>query len=236
LNCARDTPQCGFFGTPFLGLIFLTLTYRTSYMSAYQEFERHFLHPDWEDFREGCPLELLDALDTEERLAAENELLQQISGSLDWPIRGLGKLRSAAALPRLRELLDQTPAAASPRTTVGRALNWLRPLLPFDPRNKAARSYARRAVIALAIWHISRDDTMCDVIVQVSIDCNTWYSGNPKSIAMHEIINCLAQLPHRAALRRLIQLGYCPNADIVSSVHAARRWFPRPDEEVVSKV
>ena len=196
-------------------------------MSAYQEFVRHFLHPDSSDIREGCPLELLDALDTEERLAAERELLQRISGNLDWPIRGLGKLLSTAALPRLRELLDQTVAAPSPRTALGRALNWLRPLLPFDPRNKLAQSYARRAVIALAIWHISRDDAMCDVILQASIDCNTWYSDSPKSTAMWEIVSCLAQLPHPAALRRLGQLSYSPNSHIIFCLQSVRRWYPR---------
>ena len=196
--------------------------------AAYQEFVHHFLHPDSSDIRDGCPLELLDALGSRERVLAEADLLQQASLDWDWPVRGLGKLRSAAALPRLRELLELTTCKV-PKTYLGQALSRLRLLLPFDPRNRLAHLYAKRATIALAIWQISSDDAMCDVIVQASIDCNTWYSGNPKSLAMYNIIHCLAQLPHAAALRRLVQLSYSPNGDIVACVREVRRWYPRPE-------
>ena len=73
---------------------------------TYQAFAEAFLTPgSWSTRKDGCPLELLDALDVDERRRAEQALLARLEGD-DWPVRALGHIRSTAALPALRQLLN----------------------------------------------------------------------------------------------------------------------------------
>ncbi|HVU53476.1 MAG TPA: hypothetical protein VHD83_00400 [Puia sp.] len=53
------------------------------------------------------PLDLLDHLDPDERLLAEDMLIEALHKMDTWPVRGLGYLRSAKALPALYVLLDK---------------------------------------------------------------------------------------------------------------------------------
>ena len=74
--------------------------------AAYQQFIDHFLNPSGREAADGCPVELIDKLTPEEALQAEKELIKRLScWRDDWPIIGLGHMRSEKALPQLRNLL-----------------------------------------------------------------------------------------------------------------------------------
>jgi len=80
--------------------------------TAYKNFLDQFLGAnDWPFRKDGCPVELLDELSQDERQLAENELLKQLKPGNDWPVRGLGHIRSKAALPKLEKLLKETKSS-----------------------------------------------------------------------------------------------------------------------------
>lgn len=62
----------------------------------------------WSLRKDGVPLDLLDNLSTEELKIAEKELIDSLSLKDDWPIKGLGHLKSKDALTKLYELLPKS--------------------------------------------------------------------------------------------------------------------------------
>jgi len=72
-------------------------------------FRKEFLEANtWAQRKDGVPLDLLDNLTTEELTIAENELLKLASLHDNWPIVGLGHIKSKSALPTLYVLLDKS--------------------------------------------------------------------------------------------------------------------------------
>ena len=143
---------------------------------AYTCFEIDFLEANsWPQRKEGVPLNLLDALDADERAMAEAALLQRLSPGDDWPALGLGHLRSQKALAPLRALLAKSAGTV-------------------------------RAAAALAIWQISRDPAMCDVLIRLTHDNDTENRESLKCFIMIEVIHCLAHPPYLAAVTRLVEL------------------------------
>lgn len=74
---------------------------------AYQNFVDGYLNAtSWPERKDGPPTELLDALNEEERDKAGEQLITRLSSWRDdWPIIGLGHLRSTASLHHLKSLL-----------------------------------------------------------------------------------------------------------------------------------
>ncbi len=72
------------------------------------EFRSEYLNANsWAQRKDGVPLDLLDKLDSNELIIAEQELIQAASLRDSWPILGLGHIRSQKALPVLYELLTK---------------------------------------------------------------------------------------------------------------------------------
>lgn len=172
---------------------------------AYRAFVAGFLGPrDWARSKEGCPLDLLDALGAAEKERAAEELLTRVSIGDSWPIQGLGRLGHAAALPRLRALLKEARAPGLKEPYGGMV-----------------------AYVALAIWQIDRDSSMCEVLIRASMD---WYTDDVESLRtfqMIDIIHCLAQFPQQRARDRLKQLESSPNHLIAYNAGYAQRLHPR---------
>lgn len=82
-------------------------------MSAnFDLFVKDFLNANtWPQRNNGVPLNLLDNLSPEELKIAEAELLKVVSLRDDFPIVGLGHIKSKAALPILYDLLDKSSQA-----------------------------------------------------------------------------------------------------------------------------
>lgn len=75
-------------------------------------FIKEFLKANtWAQRKNGFPLDLLDNLTDEELKTAEIELIKVVSLRDDWPIIGLGHIKSKNALPTLYELLDNSKGA-----------------------------------------------------------------------------------------------------------------------------
>jgi hypothetical protein len=75
-------------------------------------FRNEFLFANtWAQRKDGVPLDLLDNLTTEELKIAEIELLKVASLRDDWPIVGLGYIKSKSALPTLYDLLEKSKRA-----------------------------------------------------------------------------------------------------------------------------
>ena len=75
-------------------------------------FQEEFLDANsWPQRKDGVPLDLLDNLSDSEREIAEQQLLERLSLKDDWPIRGLGHLRSQKGLKKLYELLSKCKKA-----------------------------------------------------------------------------------------------------------------------------
>jgi hypothetical protein len=72
-------------------------------------FRQEFLGANtWAQRKDGVPLDLLDNLSAEELKIAEEELIKAASLHDDWPILGLGYIKSKEALPTLIELLNDS--------------------------------------------------------------------------------------------------------------------------------
>jgi hypothetical protein len=146
--------------------------------SAYQNFQRHFLHPDQYDRQDGTPLDLLDKLSPEEKLKAEEELLKRLNGRDNWIAEGLGHLKSKRALPKLYEILER---------------KWNR---------------ATRAKIATAIWNISNDEEMLKVVIKSSHYSLLAIFNRFYEYDMLDVVHCLAQFPQKEARTRLEELTF----------------------------
>lgn len=150
---------------------------------SYQEFVDRYLNAhDWAQRKDGAPLWILDALTDAEKEKAEDEFIQRLSswGLLsswadDWPVEGLGHLKSEKAEPMLRRLL---------------------------PRSFGAM----KAKIATAIWKISQDDNMVDVVIRQSRPFFLSGFTSFYEFRQIDIIYCLAELPHQTAKARLEEL------------------------------
>lgn len=71
-----------------------------------QQFRDDFLNANtWGQRKDGVPLELLDKLSSADLEVAENELIGKLGLGDDWPIQGLGHIRSQKSLPLLNDLL-----------------------------------------------------------------------------------------------------------------------------------
>jgi len=69
-------------------------------------FRKEFLGANtWAQRKDGVPLDLLDNLSAEELKIAEKELIKAAGLRDDWPIVGLGHIKSKEALPTLVKLL-----------------------------------------------------------------------------------------------------------------------------------
>ncbi|WP_113638505.1 hypothetical protein [Nubsella zeaxanthinifaciens] len=72
-------------------------------------FRKEFLEANsWAQRKDGVPLDLLDNLTNEELKIAEVELIKLASLKDNWPIVGLGHIKSKDALPKLYDLLDKS--------------------------------------------------------------------------------------------------------------------------------
>ncbi len=81
-------------------------------MSDLDIFRKDYLHAkSWEQRRDGIPLDLLDNLLGEELVIAEDELIDALSLGDDWPVIGLGHIKSVPALPKLGRLLKESSGA-----------------------------------------------------------------------------------------------------------------------------
>jgi hypothetical protein len=65
----------------------------------------------WPQRKDGVPLELLDNLSPDELKTAEHELIKAVSLRDDWPIIGLGHIKSKESLPILYNLLNKSKGA-----------------------------------------------------------------------------------------------------------------------------
>jgi hypothetical protein len=65
----------------------------------------------WAQRKDGVPLDLLDNLTDEEIKVAEAELIQAASLRDNWPIVGLGHIKSKEAVPTLYGLLEKSKGA-----------------------------------------------------------------------------------------------------------------------------
>jgi hypothetical protein len=75
-------------------------------------FKKEYLKANtWAQRKDGVPLNLLDNLTNEELKAAEVELIKAASLRDDWPIVGLGHIKSKDALPTLVKLLSESKGA-----------------------------------------------------------------------------------------------------------------------------
>ena len=62
-------------------------------------FRKEFLNANsWAQRKDGVPLDLLDNLSIEELEIAEKDLIERLSLKDDWPINGLGHIKSQKAL------------------------------------------------------------------------------------------------------------------------------------------
>jgi len=76
------------------------------------KFRKEFLQANtWAQRKDGVPLYLLDNLTTEELIIAEVELIKVLSLKDDWPIVGLGHIKSKDALPTLYDLLAKSKSS-----------------------------------------------------------------------------------------------------------------------------
>jgi hypothetical protein len=72
-------------------------------------FRKEFLEANtWTQRKDGVPLDLLEKLTCEELKIAEIELIKVVSLKDDWPIVGLGHIKSKDALPKLYDLLAKS--------------------------------------------------------------------------------------------------------------------------------
>lgn len=72
-------------------------------------FRKEFLEANtWAQRKDGIPLDLLDNLTDEELKIAEVELIKVLSLKDNWPIVGLGHIKSKNALLKLYDLLDKS--------------------------------------------------------------------------------------------------------------------------------
>ena len=72
--------------------------FRTYFLNAYT----------WSERKDGIPLHLLDNLEDEDLKIAEQELINNLSLRDDWPILGLGHIKSKKSLSKLYELLSES--------------------------------------------------------------------------------------------------------------------------------
>ena len=72
-------------------------------------FRKEFLEANtWAQRKDGVPLDLLDNLTNEELKIAEIELINVASLKDNWPIVGLGHIKSKDALSKLYDLIDKS--------------------------------------------------------------------------------------------------------------------------------
>jgi len=84
-------------------------------------FRKEFLEANtWAQRKEGVPLDLLDNLTDEELKTAEIELIKVVSLQDNWPIIGLGHIKSKDALTKLYELLNVSKKAM--RVTIAHSI------------------------------------------------------------------------------------------------------------------
>lgn len=122
-------------------------------------------------------------------------------------------MAEAALLQRLSPR-DDWPALGLGHLRSQKALVPLRTLLPES-------AGAVRAASALAIWQISRDPAMCDVLIRLSHEEYTEDDNSPKRFVLQEVMYCLARLPYPAAVARLEELGRSRNFSIVYTANRA---------------
>ena len=73
-------------------------TFRDEYLNA----------NSWEQRKDGVPLDLLDSLSDSEKKIAEKELIDILSTKDDWPIMGLGHIKSQNSLTKLYDLIPES--------------------------------------------------------------------------------------------------------------------------------
>jgi len=84
----------------------------TTVTNTLDKFRKEYLEANtWEQRKDGVPLELLDNLSNEELKIAEVELIKVASLRDDWPIVGLGHIKSKDSLSTLHQLLEKSKGA-----------------------------------------------------------------------------------------------------------------------------
>ena len=169
-------------------------------MTTFAEFESAFFDPDiGVALQDGIPLHVLEQLSPPDRARAALALqarLEQLDRPGrrpldDWAIGGLGQL-AALGTP--------IPDATVPL---------LRTLLP-------RKRGALKAEIALAIWQIAKDETMLDVLLELSrtsalgARLHSMIDRYATDYDLVQVMYALARFPQSAARRRLEELTRDP--------------------------
>ena len=158
---------------------------------SYQIFLRFYINTEsWAERKDGVPLELLDALTPDDKSQAEDELISRLSS---WR--------------------DSWPIVGLGHLGSKKALPRLYALLP-----KAFG--AIKAEIALAIWKISHDEEMLEVVLKCSRRSTISLLTGSGTFKLIDVEYCLAQFPQAKAKERLSELTN--DSDYLVSYNANR--------------
>jgi hypothetical protein len=73
-----------------------------------EAFYKDYLNANsWPQRKDGVPLDLLDRLSQDDKVIAENELMDHIGFNDSWPIIGLGYMKSTKSIDKLYKLLNK---------------------------------------------------------------------------------------------------------------------------------
>ncbi len=139
--------------------------------SSWTLFETYFLKAaSWPQRKDGFPSDLLDALSPGEKKEAVRQLIEKLDGSDDWPIRAMAHLGVSESVPRLRALLQKETMPSI------------------------------RAVAATAIYELTKDGTMEDIVWSVA------GAKDKEWIDRLDAIHCLGRFKSASAADRLCSL------------------------------
>lgn len=158
---------------------------------TYRDFVRGYLEANtWPERKDGPQTYLLDALNEEDKKRAEDELIKRLSS---WR--------------------DTWPIVGLGHLRSAKALPHLYPLLS---RSRGSV----KAEIATAIWNISRDETMLQIVIRCSKRSILSLFNPFKTFSKIDIIYCLAQFDRQDAFDRLEEMKM--DRDYLVSYNAKR--------------
>lgn len=74
-----------------------------------EAFYKDYLNANsWPQRKDGVPLDLLDKLNQDDKIIAEDELIDHIGFNDSWPIIGLGYMKSTKSIDKLYKLLNKS--------------------------------------------------------------------------------------------------------------------------------
>ena len=169
-------------------------------MASYSEFESEFLGPITIFLlHDGVPLHTLDGLSPEDRVRAVRALQERLEEH-DRPGSRSPDYRAVVGLGHLAALGEPMPEGTVPL---------LRAALPRTCGEL-------RAKVALAIWQMTKDETMLDVVLALTrtsalgARLAAMFDRHATDYDLVQAIHVLAQFPQPAARRRLEELTQDP--------------------------